>query len=133
MTLLDRSASETFRESHVPVIETERLVLRAPRFEDANMIATLVNDRRIAENTLRIPHPYGLADAQAFIASANAGDGEIVLVIASRDGGVLGCRGIAQLDEATPEIGYWLGVPFWGKGYATEAARADRPCLRRPR
>ena len=76
MTLLDRSASETFRESHVPVIETERLVLRAPRFEDANMIATLVNDRRFAENTLRIPHPYGLADAQSFITGANASDGD---------------------------------------------------------
>ncbi len=91
---------------------------------DAKAIALLVNDRRIAENTLRIPHPYGLADAEEFIASANAGDGEIVFVIASRDGGLLGCCGIAQLDDTTPEIGYWLGVPFWGKGYATEAARA---------
>ena len=124
MTLLDRIASATSSASSIPVLETERLVLRAPRLEDAEAIATLVNDRRIAENTLRIPHPYGLADAQAFIASANAGDGEIVFVIAGRDGGVLGCCGIAQLDGATPEIGYWLGVPYWGKGYATEAARA---------
>src|SRR5258708_22700322 len=93
MTLLDRSASETFRESHVPVIETERLVLRAPRFEDANMIATLVNDRRIAENTLRIPHPYGLADAQSFITGANASDGETVFLITRRDATVLRLRG----------------------------------------
>src|SRR5258708_36229485 len=93
MTLLDRSASETFRESHVPVIETERLVLRAPRFEDANMIATLVNDRRIAENTLRIPHPYGLADAQSFITGANASDGETVFLITRRDATVLGACG----------------------------------------
>ena len=124
MTLLDRFAPETLQARSAATLETERLVLRAPRDTDAKAIALLVNDRRIAENTLRIPHPYGLADAQAFIASANAGDGEIVFVIAGRDGGVLGCCGIAQRGGATPEIGYWLGVPFWGKGYATEAARA---------
>src|SRR5713101_7687747 len=149
MTLLDRTAPETIRERPIPVLETERLILRAPRFEDAEAIATLVNDRRIAENTLRIPHPYALADAQAFLTAANTGDGEIVFLICTQDTTalgttalgtaalgttalgatnlgttVLGCCGIAKLDGQTPEIGYWLGVPFWGKGYATEAARA---------
>jgi RimJ/RimL family protein N-acetyltransferase len=134
MTLLDRTAPETFRERSTPVLETERLVLRAPRLEDANAIATLVNDRRIAENTLRIPHPYGLADARAFLATANTTDDETVFLITERGAGVrggtmlgdkvLGCCGLARLDGKQPEIGYWLGVPFWGKGYATEAARA---------
>src|SRR5712692_1422046 len=123
MTLLDRIAPETSSASSIH-LETERLVLRAPRLEDAEAIATLVNDRRIAENTLRIPHPYRLADAEAFIASANATDGETVFLITGRDGAVLGCSGIAKLDGETPEIGYWLGVAFWGNGYATEAARA---------
>jgi RimJ/RimL family protein N-acetyltransferase len=124
MTLLDRSASETFRERHIPVIETERLVLRAPRFEDANTIATLVNDRRIAENTLRIPHPYGLTDAQSFITGANASDGETVFLVTKRDATVVGACGVAKRAGERPEIGYWVAVPFWGKGYATEAARA---------
>jgi RimJ/RimL family protein N-acetyltransferase len=124
MTLLDRSAPETFRPRRIPVLETERLVLRAPRFADANKIATLVNDRRIAENTLRIPHPYELADAQTFITAANASDDEIVFLMTTRGGTVIGGCGIAQLGEGPPEIGYWLGVPFWGQGYATEAARA---------
>ena len=139
MTLLDRTAPETIRERPIPVLETERLILRAPRFEDAEAIATLVNDRRIAENTLRIPHPYALADAQAFLTAANTGDGEIAFLISTHvttalgttalgatnlGATVLGCCGIAKLDRQTPEIGYWLGVPFWGKGYATEAARA---------
>jgi RimJ/RimL family protein N-acetyltransferase len=124
MTVLDRIAPETLRERSIPVLETARLALRPPRLEDANALATLANDRRIAENTLRIPHPYALADAQTFIAAANASDDEAVLLITARSGAVLGACGIATLDGETPEIGYWLGVPFWGKGYATEAARA---------
>src|SRR6266436_747303 len=86
MTLLDRSAPESLRERNIPVLATERLVLRAPCFEDARTIATLANDRRIAENTLRIPHPYGLADAQSFITAANTTGGEIVFLIAKRGG-----------------------------------------------
>jgi RimJ/RimL family protein N-acetyltransferase len=124
MTLLDRIAPETTRERPTPVLETERLTLRAPRFEDAEGIAALVNDRRIAENTSRIPHPYGLADARAFLTAANSDDDETSFLISSPSGGIIGCCGIAKLDGETPEIGYWLGVPFWGKGYATEAARA---------
>jgi RimJ/RimL family protein N-acetyltransferase len=124
MTLLDRTAPETLRQRPIPVLETERLILRAPCFKDAEAIAALVNDRRIAQNTARIPHPYGLADAQAFLTAANANGGEIVFLICAPSGGIVGCCGIARLDGETPEIGYWLGVPFWGKGYATEAARA---------
>ena len=124
MTVLDRIAPETIPERSLPVLETERLVLRAPRLEDATSIAALVNDRRIAENTLRIPHPYGLADAQAFLTTVNTTDEEIAFLITTRDRGIVGACGIAKLDGETPEIGYWLGVRFWGKGYATEAARA---------
>jgi RimJ/RimL family protein N-acetyltransferase len=108
----------------LPVLETERLVLRAPRLDDAATIATLANDRRIAANTLRIPHPYSVADARAFIADVNASEHETAFLITTRDAAVIGAGGIAMLDGDTPELGYWLGTAFWGKGYATEAARA---------
>ena len=123
MTLLDPSASEVVGERSIPVLETERLSLRAPRFEDARAIAMLANDRRIAENLLRIPHPYALADAESFITRANASTDEIVFLI-TRGAAVLGTCGIGKFDGEEQEIGYWLGVPFWGRGYATEAARA---------
>jgi RimJ/RimL family protein N-acetyltransferase len=123
MTLLDHRPAETFRERSIPVLETERLVLRAPRLEDAKAVAQLASDRRIAENTARIPHPYGLADAENFIASVNRADGEIAFLI-TREGVVLGACGIGMSEREAPDLGYWLGVPFWGHGYATEAVRA---------
>jgi RimJ/RimL family protein N-acetyltransferase len=111
-------------ESSRHIIETERLVLRAPRPLDAPMIAALVNDRRIAENTARIPHPYRLADAEDWITLANADPRDEVLLITLRDGTVAGVCGLEWRDAPNPEIGYWLGVPYWGHGYATEAVRA---------
>ena len=124
MTLLDRIAPETFRDGRIPVLETARLVLRAPLAEDAKAIAALVNDRRIAQNTLRIPHPYALADAETFIASSIEPGGEIVFLITGRDDGVLGCCGIARSTAKRPRSAIGSASPYWGKGYATEAARA---------
>ena len=115
---------ESFREASIPVLETGRLVLRAPRLGDAKIVATLANDRRIAENTARIPHPCRRADVEDFIAAANQAGGEIAYLITLRDGSIIGVCGVSQPKEQAPEIGYWLGAKFWGKGYATEAARA---------
>ncbi|HTT48194.1 MAG TPA: GNAT family N-acetyltransferase [Pseudolabrys sp.] len=123
MTLLERIPRETFHEGSIPVLETKRLALRAPRLEDAKTVAALANDRRIAENTARIPHPYKMADAESFIAGANQAGGEAVFLITLRDGTIIGACGVLQ-QEPAPELGYWLGVEHWGKGYATEALHA---------
>ncbi len=123
MTLLEEIPRETFREGSIPVLETKRLILRAPRLEDTKPVAALANDRRIADNTARIPHPYKASDAEGFIAGANKADGEAVFLITLRDDTVIGACGIVP-HESTPELGYWLGVPYWGKGYATEALHA---------
>ena len=120
---LQEIPSGAFRERSIPVLETERLVLRAPRLGDVKAVALLANDRRIAENTARIPHPYRATDAEDFIASANLGT-ETVFLITLRNGAVIGACGFTQIDRHPPEIGYWLGVKHWGKGYATEAVRA---------
>lgn len=122
MTLLEEIPSESFREASIPVLETERLTMRAPRLADAKAVSMLAADRRIAENTARIPHPYRLADAENFITGANKPGGECVYLV-TRGKTVIGACGIAQQDGAT-EIGYWLGIEHWGKGYATEAVHA---------
>jgi RimJ/RimL family protein N-acetyltransferase len=124
MTSLDASARESFREGNTPVLESKRLVLRAPRLEDAKAIASLIGDRRIAENTVCIPHPYSLADAHAFLAQANRASDEPSFLIALADGTVIGGCGIGVSRGPAPELGYWIGVPYWGRGYASEAARA---------
>ena len=123
MTLLEEIPSETFREGSIPVLETKRLVLRAPRLADAKTVAMLADDRRIAENTARIPHPYKMTDAEGFISGANKAGGEAVFLIMLRDETIIGACGIMN-QEQTPELGYWLGVSHWGKGYATEALHA---------
>ena len=123
MTLLEIETG-AFREGSIPVLETERLILRAPRLEDAKVLAALANDKRIAENTRRIPHPYKRSDAEDFITAVNVpAGGEIAFLITLREGNVVGACGIAMQDGA-PDVGYWLGVKHWNKGYATEATRA---------
>jgi len=124
MTLLEEIPGGSFREACIPVLETKRLVLRAPRLEDAKAVAILANDRRIAENTARIPHPYKASDASDFIGTANRKNGEAVFLVTARDGAIMGACGVSMSDPAAPELGYWLGVPYWGNGFATEALHA---------
>jgi RimJ/RimL family protein N-acetyltransferase len=124
MTLLEAIPREAFSEGSIPVLETKRLALRAPRLEDAKTVAALANDRRIAENTARIPHPYRLADAEGFIAGANKTVSDALFLVTLHDGTIAGACGLMQTADETPELGYWLGVPYWGKGYATEALHA---------
>ena len=124
MTSLETSPQASVREGSIAVLQTERLVLRAPRPDDAKAITSLINDRRIAENTARIPHPYALADAHAFLAEINRDPGEPSFLITLADGTVIGGCGIHILSAGDPELGYWIGVPYWGRGYVTEAARA---------
>ncbi len=122
MTLSQKVFSPTRREAAIPALATERLILRAPRREDATAIARLANDRRVAVNTARLPHPYGLGDAEEFIAAVNRHDGEIAFAI-MLDDALIGLCGVNPRDGGA-EIGYWLGVAYWGRGYATEAVRA---------
>jgi RimJ/RimL family protein N-acetyltransferase len=122
MTLSEDVVARIPRRKSVAVLKTERLTLRAPWLADVKAIARLAGDRRVAENTARIPHPYGTADAEEFIATVNGYDGEACFVV-TYGGTPIGICGV-DLREDSAELGYWLGVDYWGHGFATEAARA---------
>ncbi len=107
-----------------PVIETRRLKLRAPEERDLPRIAGLGADYDIARMTLRMPHPYGERDAQAWISNAYAQDRarHNSFVIELEDEGAIGLMGLFHDKDPYPEMGYWIGKPYWGRGFATEAA-----------
>src|SRR6516162_3224947 len=114
MTLTEEVLAPERQEHCIPVLKTERLRLRAPRQGDAKAMTLLVNDRRIAANTARIPHPYGIDDAKQFLAAANKRDGELCWAI-TLDGALIGMCGLDPNREDR-ELGYC-------RGFATEAAR----------
>ena len=121
-----REAKQDAKTRRIPALETARLMLRAPSDRDVPAMVALAGDRRVAENTARIPHPYTAADAVGLLASVNQNGGETVFAI-ELDGALIGMCGL-DLRQDGAELGYWLGVPFWGHGYATEAARALIDC-----
>jgi RimJ/RimL family protein N-acetyltransferase len=112
-----------------PSLQTERLTLRAYALTDVPALVALAGAREVAATTLRIPHPYSESDARDFVASAQedqvCGAG-LHLAIVLRDSDML-CGGVGlriESEHRRAELGYWIGVPYWGNGYGTEAARA---------
>jgi RimJ/RimL family protein N-acetyltransferase len=121
--MLQDIPTPTLREPSSCVLETERLTLRRPTLADVKAIARLANDRRIAENTRRLPHPYTQDHAIAFVRAMAHDPREIVFLIETNHTPI-GAVGIDWREPEAPELGYWLGVEHWGQGFGTEAARA---------
>jgi RimJ/RimL family protein N-acetyltransferase len=104
-------------------IRTPRLVLRLPALSDAARICLLAGDYDVASMTGTIPHPYSEQQAAKWIASVLAGEEGVVFAI-ERSGALIGCTGYRAFGDDHAELGYWIGKPYWGMGYATEAVRA---------
>jgi RimJ/RimL family protein N-acetyltransferase len=121
--LQDIPIPTTLGEARACVLETERLTLRKPTLADVKAIAHLANDRRIAENTRRLPHPYLQEHAVEFVRSLADSGGETVFLI-ENSFSPIGMVGVDWRAPDAPELGYWLGVQHWGQGFGTEAARA---------
>jgi [ribosomal protein S5]-alanine N-acetyltransferase len=110
-------------------IRTDRLILRPYASMDVADLVKFAGAREVAATTLRIPHPYTEDDARSFIATcqheAQRGPITRFAITRTEDGQFCGGIGLRMEDDhRRAELGYWLGVPFWGNGYASEAARA---------
>lgn len=112
----------------IPTLETPRLVLRPFAPDHAPQVRELAGDARVADTTLNIPHPYPDGIAEQWIATHAAAfaDGTgATFAITEKDSTLCGSISMMiALRHQRAEIGYWLGVPFWGRGYTTEAALA---------
>jgi ribosomal-protein-alanine N-acetyltransferase len=110
--------------NEIPTLETSRLTLRPYSEADIAELVPLIGAREVAATTLRIPHPYTEQDARQFLAVIENGDHLRMAVTLRSDGLLVGGVGLnIEEQHQHAELGYWLGVPYWGKGYATEAAR----------
>ena len=101
-------------------------ILRPWRETDAEDVARYANDARVAANLRDVfPHPYALADAESFIGMCmrSTSEGELyraIVVDGRAAGGISVCAG-GDVYRRSAELGYWLGVPFWGRGIMTAA------------
>jgi RimJ/RimL family protein N-acetyltransferase len=109
----------------MPDIETSRLTLRPFTEVDVPALVALLGAREIAATTLRIAHPYTEQHARDFLIHVCNQDNFWLAITRRSDGQLCGGVGLMLKPEhQQAEIGYWIGVPFWGQGYATEAAEA---------
>lgn len=109
---------------HDPTLETARLQLRPYAETDIAELLPLIGTREVAATTLRIPHPYTAEHARDFFSMAKDDDKVWLAITQKSDARQIGGIGLrVDHDHQNAELGYWLGVSYWGKGYATEAAR----------
>ena len=116
-----------------PTLETQRLLLRPFELSDAPRVQLLAGDRDVAKTTLAIGHPYEISSAENWIATHQDGfekGTQVVFAITLKnDRELIGCISLGlNLDQEIAELGYWIGKPYWSRGYCTEAAHAVLRC-----
>ena len=108
------------------ILNTPRLTLRPFDRTDAKSVQKLAGTWPVASMVARIPYPYENGMAEDWIDSHGElrNRGEEFTYAITKCGHLIGCTGLARLESGAYELGYWIGQPFWGKGYASEAAKA---------
>ena len=110
-----------------PVIETERLILSQLQEEDLPFVTEYLQDKIFSDLTSNIPYPYTREHAEFWMKMSresfenNTG---YTFAVRNKEGKILGAIGLHDREDDKAELGYWMGKPFWNKGYITEAATA---------
>jgi RimJ/RimL family protein N-acetyltransferase len=121
--------SRTAIERAVPseILTTLRLLLRPPMESDVESITGMLGEWEVARNLSSPPHPYGPEHARAHLANSQQGradcSGYNFAICRRQDETHVGMIGIRTRGDRALEMGYWIGKPYWGAGYATEAGR----------
>ena len=115
--------------SDQPNLRTARLLLRPFIADDGPDVELLAGDQRVADTTLTIPHPYPSGAASDWIATHrpgwDAGAGLTLAITGLGSGDLLGAITLAiDPENEQAELGYWIGVSSWNRGYCTEAGAA---------
>lgn len=111
----------------IPILKSDRLLLRPFLPTDASNVQQLAGNRAIADTTLNVPHPYEDGMAEAWISShqpkAEAGELAAFAITTKAEDELVGAISL-RIDRpfARAELGYWIGEPYWGRGYCAEAA-----------
>ncbi len=112
----------------IPVLRTARLTLRPFEMDDAPVVQRLAGVPEVALTTLRIPYPYEDGMAEEWISTHQAAwdaRESLVLALTAESEGLVGAAGIElNAENERGELGYWIGLDYWNRGYATEAAAA---------
>lgn len=105
---------------------TPRLLLRPGFPEDAPALAAALADQAIARNLANVPWPYGMRDAEAFLAAPRDPILPSLLVFERTPGApaLVGACGLGRRASGAVEMGYWIARRDWGRGFATEACAA---------
>lgn len=111
------------------LLETERLILRPIEETDVSALFPLINDADVARDMMSVPHPYPEEEYAPWIRQAREKmerrEQFDMAIVLKETGLPIGSCGIMNIswDHMRGEIGYWLGKPYWGRGYMTDAAR----------
>lgn len=109
-----------------PELTTERLLLRSFKLDDADEVHILAKNFNVSKTTLNIPYPYVTGMAEEWISTHNeiwkTESGVVYAITMLETGQLVGAIELESIDKSLAVLGYWIGEPYWGNGYCTEAA-----------
>ena len=118
--------SKAHTDVEQPALLTERLLLRSFHLEDASEVRALVENYNVSKTTLNIPYPYQSGMAETWINTHQddwkAKTAAVYAITIQITGQLVGAISLVNIDGSRGELGYWIGEPYWGNGYCTEAS-----------